>query len=255
MSIEGPGLYQDDTGHDVRSEFRDLIGEGRSPDEATTLLLARWADVLGDEDTYCAFYLALADTQWRLGRPFQAVRDTALSIIDSGRDLKRWEYSQPFQRKRKRILEQLRERLTSAPPLARRIRKPPAPFLTQLHTGDLVRYTAETGEAFLLAVVGVDESNNQRIAIVRLMDWDGVSSLPLPSGTSALRIIRDVRPFALMPYRGSDLPPKRSELLIERWSVPPGLRQDTIVGCSVVSWGVNLDPQLRRHRQRHQVPS
>jgi len=29
MSIEGPGLYQDDTGHDIRSEFRELIGEGQ----------------------------------------------------------------------------------------------------------------------------------------------------------------------------------------------------------------------------------
>ena len=84
MSIEGPGIYQDDNGHDVRSEFRELIGEGRTPHDATRALLNRWADVLGDEDTYCAFYLALADTQWRLGRPIQAVQDAALSIIDSG---------------------------------------------------------------------------------------------------------------------------------------------------------------------------
>jgi hypothetical protein len=53
MSIEGPGPYQDDTGHDVRSEFRELIGEGRTPHNATGALLDRWADVLGDEDTYC----------------------------------------------------------------------------------------------------------------------------------------------------------------------------------------------------------
>jgi len=182
------------------------------------------------------------------------VRDVALSIIDSGRDLKRWEYSRLFHRKRKRILEQLRERLASAPPAAKGVRKPPAPFLTQLHPGDLVEYTAETGDIFLLAVVGVDESNDQRIAIARLIDWDGVSSPPLPSGTSALRVMADVQPFALMPYRGSDLPTKRSEVVTERWSVPPGLRQDDMVGCSIVSWGVNFDPQLRWHREHHQVP-
>ncbi len=255
MSIEGPGLYQDDTGHDVRSEFRELIGEGRTSEDATKALLDMWADVLDDEDTYCAFYLALADTQWRLGRPVQAVRDTALTIIDSGRDLNRWEYSQAFHRKRKRILEQLRERLVSAPPAAKGIRKSRVLFLTQLHAGDLVRYTAEAGDTFLLVVVGVDESNNQRIAIVRLMDWDGVSSLPVPLGTSALRIMGDVQPFALMPYRGADLPAKRSELVMQRWSVPAGQRQDAMVGCSVVSWGVNFDWQLRAGRLHHHASS
>lgn len=249
MSIEGPGLYQDDTGHDVRSEFRELIGEGRASDEATTELLARWAEVLGNEDTYCAFYLALADTQWRLGRPVRAVKDAALSVIDSGRDLKRWEYSQQFHRKRKRILEQLREKITSAPPPVRTVRKPPAPFLTRLEAGDLVRYTAEAGDEFLLAVVGVDESNNQRVAIVRLTDWDGASPLSISSPPRHLGLRADVQPFALMPYRGADLPTKRSELVMRNWPVPAAQRQDHMVGCSIASWGVNLDWQLRSDRQ------
>src|SRR5260370_40953833 len=114
MSIEGRGLYQDDNGHDVRSQFRELIGEGRTPRDATRALLDRWADVLGDEDTYCAFYLARAHTQWRLGRPIQAGQDAALGIIYSGRDLKRWDSSQRFQAKRKRIPGHRGERLISA---------------------------------------------------------------------------------------------------------------------------------------------
>lgn len=251
MSIEGPGLYQDDTGHDVRSEFRELIGEGRTSDEAATQLIDRWADVLGDEDTYCAFYLALADTQWRLGRPVQAVHDAALSVIDSGRDLKRWGYSRQFHRKRKRILVQLRERLTSAPPPVRTVRRPTAPFHTRLETGDLVRYTAEGGDEFLLAVVGVDESNNQRVAVVRLTDWDGASSFPVSSRPPELRFMPSIQPFALMPYRGADLPTKRSELVMRNWPVPAAQRQDHMVGCSIVSWGVNLDSQLSSNRQHH----
>jgi hypothetical protein len=251
LSIEGPGLYQDDTGHDVRSEFRDLIGAGRAPDDATAVLLDGWADMLGDEDTYCAFYLALADTQWRLGRLVPAVHDAALSLIDSGRDLKRWEYSQQFHGKRKRILEQLRERLTSAPPQARTVRKAPPPFLTRLETGDLVRYTADGGDAFLIAVVGVSESNNQRVAVVRLMDWDGVSSLALSSDAPNVRLAANVEPFALMPYRGADLPAKRSEVVMRLWQVPATQRQDHMIGCSIVSWGGNFDQQLRWDRQHH----
>jgi hypothetical protein len=249
MSIEGPGLYQDDTGHDVRSEFRELVGAGHGPDEGTAELLSRWADVLDDEDVYCAFYLALADTQWRLGRPVQAVHDAALSIINSGRDLKRWEYSPEFHRKRKRILEQLRERLLSDPPPVKPVRKPAAPFLTRLETGDVIRYTAEGGDEFILAVVGVDQSNNQRVAVVRLMDWDRLSTPPISSAPSAVRFMANVQPFALMPYRGADLPTKRSERVMRMWPVPAAQRQDTIVGCSIVSWGVNFDSQLRWDRQ------
>jgi hypothetical protein len=255
MSIEGPGLYQDDTGHDVRSEFRELIGEGQAPDDATKALLDRWADVLGDEATYCAFYLALADTQWRLGRPVPQVLDAALSLIDSGRDLKRWEYSEPFHRKRKRILAQLRGRLSSGPPPVKTVKKPPAPFLTRLETGDLVRYAAEGGDEFLLAVVGVDESNNQRVAVVRLTDWDGASPLSASSGPPDLRLMANVQPFALMPYRGADLPTKRSELVMRKWPVAAAQRQDHMVGCSIVSWGVNFDWQLRSDRQHHRPGS
>jgi hypothetical protein len=254
MSIEGPGLYDDDTGHDVRSEFRELIGQGRPSDEATRILLDRWADVLDDEDTYCAFYLALADTQWRLGRPVQAVGDAALNIIDSGRDLRRWGYSPQFHRKRRVILEQLRERLSSDAPPARTVRKPPPPFITRLEAGDLVRYTAETGDEFLLAVVGVDVGNNQRIAIVRLMDWDGVTILSVASDTPALQLMA-VQPLALMPYRRSDLPTRRSEIVMKMWPIPAAERQDTMVGCSVVSWGVNFDWQLKRYRQHNRLPS
>ncbi len=255
MSIEGPGLYDDDTGHDVRSEFRELIGEGHLPDEATRVLIDRWADVLDDEDVFCAFYLALADAQWRLGRPVPAVLDAALKIISTGRDLKRWEYNSQFHRKRKRILERLRERLSSAPPPARPVRKPSPPYVTRLESGDVVRYTADTGDDFLLAVVGLDLSNNHRIAIVRLMEWDRVPPLSVSSDVQLLRLVPAAQPFALMPYRGTDLPSKRSQVVTQGWPVPAGERQDSIVGCSLVSWGVNLDwqleMQLEMHRRHH----
>ncbi len=116
---------------------------------------------------------------------------------------------------------------------------------------DLVRYTAEGGAEFLLAVVGVDESNNQRVAVVRLTDWDGASPLSASSGPPDLRLMANVQPFALMPYRGADLPTKPSELVMRKWPVPAAQRQDHMVGCSIVSWGVNLDWQLRSDRQHH----
>jgi hypothetical protein len=241
MSIEGPGLYQDDTGHDVRSEFRDLIGEGHAPDEATQLLIERWADVLGDKDVYCAFYLALADTQWRLGRLVPAVGLTALEIIDTGRDLRRWEYNPIFHRKRRKVLADLRRRLESPAPAPRAVRRE-AVFSTSLRLGDVIRYRTASGDAFLLAVVGVAQSNNQRIAVVRLLEGSGKTP-------SDLRLIPHAQPLALFPHRGTDFPSKRAEHMLQDWPVPAADQQDSLIGCSLVSWGVNLDPQLMRYRR------
>jgi hypothetical protein len=243
LSIDGPGLYQDDTGHDVRAEFRELIGEGRSAEDAAETMLGGWKDVLGDEDVFCAFYLALADTQWHLGRPLPSIREMALRLIDTGRDLRRWEYNDKFHRRRKGILAQLRARLTSDPPQPRSVRNPAA-FITDLEVGDVVHYTAEAGEMYWIGIVGSDTMNGQRFAIARLLDWDG--SDPDKQLPPEVRAFPGVGSFALMPYRRADMPAKRSRRFPGAWNVPPELRQDTMIGCSLLSWGGNLDPQLRR---------
>jgi hypothetical protein len=247
VSIEGPGLYQDDTGHDVRAEFRELIGEGRSTDDATEAMLAGWRDVLDDEDVHCAFHLALADTQWRLGRPLLSIRETALGLIDTGRDLRRWEYNDKFHRRRKGILAQLKARLTSEPPQARSVRNPAA-FISDLQVGDVIHYTAEAGEMYWIGIVGSDTMNGQRLAIARLLDSS--ASDPDNQPPREARVRPEVGAFALMPYRRSDMPAKRSRRFSSAWNVPTGLRHDTMIGCSLVSWGVNLDPQLRSRPPR-----
>ena len=247
MSIEGPGLYQDDTGVDVRSEFRELIGAGHEAAEATEQLVARWSDVMTDEDVYCVFYLALADTQWRLGRPVAATVETALSIIDTGRDLRRWDYSPPFQRRRTAVLKQLRDRLASTAPEPRAVRKS-TNFATDFAVGDVVRYTTEAGGEFLLGVAGVAESNEQRFAIVRVVE--PLTKDRSMSSPTDLRVLPSDHPIALSPYRGQDLPRRRITRFAGAWHVPQGERTNSLVGCSMASWGSNLDWQLREITDR-----
>jgi hypothetical protein len=242
LSVDGPGLYQDDTGHDVRAEFRELVGDGLTAEQATQRMLDGWKDVLGDNDVYCAFYLALADSQWRLGRQVAAVRETAIGLIDSGRDLRRWEYSDQLHGKRNAILAQLRGRLGTAPPAARPIRNP-AVFTTDLQVGDLIDYTSETGDRHWIGVVGAATHNGQKFAIGRLLNWSGTPPSVPPSDVEAVAGFT----FALMPYRRSDVPARRSRRHADAWIVPDNVRQDTLVGCSLLSWGSNLDQQLQRH--------
>jgi hypothetical protein len=241
VSIDGPGLYQDDTGHDVRAEAKELMAQGLSPDDVTSTLAARWADVLGDEDVYCAFYLALADTQCRLGRVDPAVRRTALDLIDSGRDLRRWEYSRAFSARRKGILSQLGARLAAPPVVERKVRVPRA-FRTSLAVGDVLVHTAENGERFLFHVIGLSENGGHLGALLQILDWDWTKQLS-PDAVAQVGPAKPaghlVNRIHLAPFRGTDMPKKQTRLLGNWKPVDPDLRP--AVG-GVMAWaGSYLD--------------
>lgn len=67
MSADGPGLFADDTAHDVRADFTDLLSESRDADRATNELIARWAEFLSAAHQGDVFWLALAATQGASG--------------------------------------------------------------------------------------------------------------------------------------------------------------------------------------------
>src|SRR5713101_9254352 len=91
MGAWGTAIFSDDTAADTRDTFTDFVAQGLTPGEATKRLLAESADILADEDDACVFWLALAGTQWKLGRLIDRVRDRALKIIDYGVDLRRFQ--------------------------------------------------------------------------------------------------------------------------------------------------------------------
>jgi hypothetical protein len=241
MSIDGPGLYQDDTGHDVRAEAKELMAQGLSPPDVTSTLVARWADVLGDEHVYCAFYLALADTQWSLGRLDSEVRRTAIDLIESGRDLRRWEYSRPLYARRKVVLSRLATRLAAPPGVARKVRVPRV-FRTSLAIGDVFMHTTENGERFLLHVIGVSETGSDRYALLQILDWDWSQ----PPSREPVARARPAEPgghlgnrIHLAPFRGTDMPKKQTQMLGNWKPVAPDPRPS--VG-GVMAWaGPYLD--------------
>jgi hypothetical protein len=112
MGADGPAIFSDDFACDVRGEYRALL-EDQVPDaEATQQIIAANPDLDVDEEP--VFWLALAATQWRIGRLENEVRARALDVIDSGRDLTRWEEAGPRAvAKRAAALTALREQLTS----------------------------------------------------------------------------------------------------------------------------------------------
>jgi len=113
----GTGLFSDDLAADVREAFRDLIGEGLTTQAAVNRLRREYKCSLRDPNEESVFWLALADTEWQLGRLDDMVLKNALRVIDSGQDLTRWEDGAD-RKKRERILAKLRTKTSIGPTCA-----------------------------------------------------------------------------------------------------------------------------------------
>ena len=91
MGTWGYGLFSDDTANDIRGLYRDYLLEGLSGPAATDRLLGEFAQNALDADNDGAvFWLALAVTQWELGRLEDRVKERALRVIAAGQGLDFW---------------------------------------------------------------------------------------------------------------------------------------------------------------------
>lgn len=244
MSIDGPGLYQDDTAHDVRSEFKKLLASLRDGAQGADVLVARWSPMLADNDVECSFYLALADTEWHLGCLDSRTSRIAMEIIDSGRDLARWDYSPGFRRKRKVVLDRLRKQLVADQP-APRIPRVPTPFQTPWAVGDVLTYSTAGNATYVLAVVAINENAGSRFAIADVLEWDGVSSLTAHWAQSS-NVLGGQR-MMLTPFRRHDLPAERVRQL-GRWRTAEALTDRRLFPYTLVRWDSSLDRFLTRPR-------
>jgi hypothetical protein len=139
----GPGIFQEDAACDVRDGFRELVGAGISPEEATARLRERF--LYGDETDpvlHAGFWLGLAVAQWETGRLLDGVRAQTLAVIDRGADLPLWEGGN--QQARARALQGAKAKLLSPQRASTRIPRPRL-GVSPFQVGDLVAYTAESG--------------------------------------------------------------------------------------------------------------
>lgn len=177
MGAWGPGIFSDDLACDLREEFRELIAEGRSPEEATTKLRDEYApdEDPGDRTT---FYLALAAVQWKLGRLLDDIRDEALRIIDSGEAIEDWKATlfdpddNGLIKRREAAINKLREQLLQTPPAPKKIRRL-FKSDTDWKIGYGVEYRLRSGRYIVFRVIDIHEDRGGRCAIVDIADWVG----------------------------------------------------------------------------------
>lgn len=188
MGTWGTGIFDDDDAADVKEDYRDLVADGNSGEQATDILLNKWKSDL--EDT--VFWLALAATQWACGRLEDRVKSHALEIISSGADLNRWKEAGDNNalRKRTAVLERLRIQLSSQQRKQTKIRKPYR-STTDWERGELIAYNLESGKRIIFRVLGVKEDKGGAYPVCEILDWigDSIPDLSELHGASVRRCI------------------------------------------------------------------
>ena len=74
MGAWGPAIFSDDTASDIREEYRAAIANGASAEAAREKILASYTPRADDPNYAAVVWLALALTEWNLGRLEDRVR-------------------------------------------------------------------------------------------------------------------------------------------------------------------------------------
>lgn len=208
MGAWGAGLYQDDVTCDIREDYLDRLRIGYTNIEATNEVI-EWniGSLEEDDEDIPLFWFALADTQWKYGRLLPDVKEQAIKYIDEGKDLERWIENKKEYPKRKKVLEELKEKLNSPQPEERKMRKMVI-HKTIWNIGDLLLYQIKDDELkknkwykkyVLLKVIGIAEMNigslpkkySNRSDIVAIYNWVG-SEKPNLDIINKLQFIKEI---------------------------------------------------------------
>ena len=174
MGAWGANLYQDDVALDVKDEYKDNLRRGKTNEETMQEIIDKYQELLEDEEDRGVFWLALADTQWNLGRLDEQVKKQALEIIELGIDLKRWESNEKLYNKRKEILEKIKEKLLSPQPEEKRMPKYRT-YKCEWENGDVFAYQLKSEYA-------KEQGLEDRYLIIQKIDeidWYPCSTIPL----------------------------------------------------------------------------
>lgn len=110
MDAADVGIFDDLVAQEVRDAFEAALAASLSPEQATSSVLATFADILADPEEGPAVWLALAALQLDLGCLTEEVRLRALEAMET--DLLRWAMESPEAlAQRQQVLADVRARL------------------------------------------------------------------------------------------------------------------------------------------------
>jgi hypothetical protein len=214
MGAWGPGIFSNDTSSDVRGEFREMVEDGLSAEEATAKLISEWAHAVEDPEDRTSFWTGLAATQLQLGRLLPHVREKAIEVIDSGGDLHLWAETGPTGA-RKAALEKLRHQLLGPQKDPVKV-KPPTKIFAPVEAGQTVEWKLPDGREAYLKVLAVKPWRQGSYPILEIVDSQGrtfMEQQPNLGGLAARP--REAARYAVIEARKKHLP-KPEELRVVR---------------------------------------
>lgn len=155
----------------MRGRYRELVADGASGDAATDVILFEWGDALDDADEAAAFWLALADIQWKVGRLEDRVRDRALRLIASGEDLASFAHDARLHERRRKVLNELETNLRSPQRKPTRLKKP-FRSISPVAVWDVFWFSLTNDRRALLRCVTISGDERDNYATVEVLDWD-----------------------------------------------------------------------------------
>lgn len=203
MGTWATGLFSDDLACDIRDEYKDKLADAETDQQATDALIGAWKQSLNDKDEAPVFWLALAATQWSVGRLEQRVLKEALAVIDSGTDLKRWEQNPKAYKKRQAALFKLRQKLLSPQPSRKKVKKQFKDFC-DWKIGELISYRLKSGKSIIFQVVSFHKDLGGKSPKMIILDYTG-NTIPEPSQLSGIKLWPSVKKYKEGEYEGHSL--------------------------------------------------
>ena len=200
MGVWATGLYAGDFALDLRST---IAAVAKLPFDGGRLLeiLCKSEPAAADrpeDPDHSTFWLVVADQFARRGIENKRVKETALEIIDTNRDLAMLEklgMPAPDLRKRKKVLNEVRERITThaVPANPRKVIRNPQPLLMQ--TGDVFVYPTFGGRC--RNPYFVEQGNDRMGTAARPWQIDSWSAMVIVESGRAFDFLAWYRPLTL----------------------------------------------------------
>ncbi len=237
MGAWGFGIFDDDTACDVRDAYNQLLADGQTGSVATRTLRKDFKDVLDDEDDGPTAWLALAATQWRLGRLEDRIKNKAIKIIDNGSSLHRWAEDPKVLKRREIALQKLRDLLLSKQPPEKKIAilRPTTGEWDDWTAGEYISYRIREDRYAILQVQYVDSRGKRNYPTFAVMDWVG-AVLPRSAEIKKLPIKDRID---LSVWSDKEIPVDRMDRLGVK-STPRGFQ-----GSVVIEWK-ELNYQIKK---------
>jgi hypothetical protein len=226
MGDWGPGLFAGDCALDIRGMLRDCIGDGMTAAKAEAAILKDFRPSLrSDPDDYAVIWLAIAMTEWSLGRLTPRAKRKALDVLEREIGLDIWAESG---------LKLLAARRKSYGVIRRQLQKPqpPAKHVPKRHRsetdwkpGHLVAYRCLSGKEIYLRVLDLFSDNGGTYVHADIMKWrlkrrptrsEAQTAARFASRFATLPQFRDWTNFSTMSLYSrakKDFPHERVELI------------------------------------------